>query len=473
MSGADRELALASAHELLDGFQAGRFTPVDALDAVLQQLDRFEPELNAFCLVDKAAARRQAEAAAGRWKRNAPQGLLDGVPVSVKDIIHTKGWPTLRGSRTVDPHAAWDEDGPAVARLRDHGAVLFGKTTTPEFAFKGTTDSPLTGITRNPWNTRMTPGGSSGGASAAVAAGIGPLALATDAGGSVRIPASFAGVFGFKPSGGRVAMYPPTPYATLASFGPITRTVADAALMMSVIAQPDVRDWEAETAPPPPYHQKLDDADPSRWRIGWSPTLGYVNTKPEVIAHVEKAAEAFAAMGARVERIEHVIDDPWPLLARFKRGLTAYAFRNLPPSRYSEMDPALVAEIEQSKGADLIDHLDAQMERAALARRMAAFHQSYDLLLTPTLAVPPFEVGRNAPEGYSGRSWYGFTYPFNLTRQPAASVPCGLSADGLPIGLQIVGPPRNDMLVLQAARAFERASPWPHTAPIAARNNTL
>jgi aspartyl-tRNA(Asn)/glutamyl-tRNA(Gln) amidotransferase subunit A len=355
--------------------------------------------------------------------------------------------------------------------LREQGAVLFGKTTTPEFAFKGVTDSPLTGITRNPWNTKLTPGGSSGGASAAVASGIGPLALATDAGGSVRIPASFAGVFGHKPSGGRVAMHPPTPYASLAGFGPISRTVGDAALMLSVIAQPDLRDWEADRGPPPPYHRHLEEADPRKWRIAWSPTLGFVDVHREVRRIAEEAAGAFADMGAVVEEVDHVMDDPWPVLARFKRGLTAYAFRNLPASRYPEMDPALVEEIEQARGADLNEHLDAQMQRAALARHMNAFHERYDLLITPTMAVLPFQVGRNAPDGYQGRSWYGFTFPFNLTRQPAASLPCGLSDSGLPVGLQIVGPPCQDLLVLQAARAFEKARPWPLAAPIAFKDD--
>ena len=471
MSATSDNLALLTAVELLEGYQAGRFSPVDALEAVLAQLDRLEPQLNAFCLVDRDGAMAQAQASAARWKDGQPQGLLDGVPVSVKDIILTAGWPTLRGSKTINPAQDWNEDGPAVARLREHGAVLFGKTTTPEFAFKGVTDSPLTGITRNPWNTALTPGGSSGGSSASVAAGISPLALATDAGGSVRIPAGFAGVFGHKPSGGRVAMYPPTPYGTLAGFGPITRSVRDAALMLSVIAQPDLRDWEADPSSPPRYDLQLETADPAKWRIAFSPTLGFVDVQPEIAAIVANAVDVFRRLGAKVDVVDHVFDDPWPVLASYKRGLTAYAFRNVPTSRYGEMDPALVEEIKESQGAGLEEHLNAQMERAALARQMADLHQTYDLLLTPTLATPPFEVGRNAPEGYEGRAWYGFTFPFNLTRQPAASVPCGLTSAGLPVGLQIVGPARNDLVVLQAARSFERAKPWPLTAPIATRND--
>ncbi|HSP26837.1 MAG TPA: amidase family protein, partial [Saliniramus sp.] len=352
------DLAFTPATDLLAGYREKRFTPVDALEAVVSQLERLNPILNAFCLVDYEAARSSAEQSTKRWMAGEPQGVLDGVPVSVKDIILTCGWPTLRGSRTVDPAQEWGEDGPAVARLREQGAVLFGKTTTPEFAFKGVTDSPLTGITRNPWNTDKTPGGSSGGASAAVASGIGPLALATDAGGSVRIPASFAGVFGHKPSGGRVPMYPPTPYATLAAFGPIARNVTDAALMLSVIAASDDRDWEATAVPPEPYHERLE-ADPRTWRIAWSPTLGFANVEPEVRDATARAVKAFEELGAQVELVEHVMDDPWPVMERFKRGLTAYAFRNVTSEAMAKMDPGLVAEIEASRGAELNDHFDA------------------------------------------------------------------------------------------------------------------
>lgn len=466
MSSSQLDLAFTSASDLLAGFARGDFSPVEALEAVLWQLDRLEPSLNAFCYLDRPAAIAAAERSAERWRRGQPEGLLDGVPVSVKDIILTRGWPTLRGSRTINPDQEWSEDGPAVARLREHGAVLFGKTTTPEFAFKAVTDSPLTGITRNPWDLEKTPGGSSGGASAAVAAGIGPLALATDAGGSIRVPASFAGVFGHKPSGGRVAMYPLTPYSTLAAFGPISRTVTDAALMLSVIAAPDRRDWEADTDAPVAYHSLLQ-ADPRQWRIAFSATLGYVSVDPEIRRIVEQAVKTFEDLGAHVEIVDEVMSNPRPLLERFKRGLTAYAFRNTPKEAYPKMDGALVEEIEASRGADLVEHLDAQMERAALARRMIAFHETYDLLVTPTLPVAPFAAGSNRPDGHEGRSWYGFTFPFNLTRQPAASLPCGFTKAGLPVGLQIVGPPRRDLLVLQAAHAFENARPWRQRPPIA------
>ena len=458
------DLAWMSATDLVAAYRAGTLSPVEATQAVLERAERLNPTLNAFCLIDPESALASARLSEARWAKGQPIGLVDGVPVSVKDIILTKGWPTLRGSRTVNPDQPWDEDGPAVARLREQGAVLFGKTTTPEFAAKAVTRSPLTGTTVNPWDVTRTPGGSSGGAGAAVAAGIGPMALATDAGGSIRLPASFSGVFGHKPGGGRVPMYPPTPYGSLAGFGPMTRTVADAALMMSVITGFDPREWG--TLPPDgmPYHTQLA-ADPAAWRIAWSPTLCGASVDPQVAALTERAAQAFAAMGASVETVEHVFDDPLPVLNQFQKGLTHFAFRAMGEAQFALMDPDLVATIRASRDASLDDHLEAEMARAALGRRMIAFHQTYDLLLTPTVGVPPFSADLDRPAGAIGKSWYPFTFPFNLTRQPAASVPCGFTDEGLPVGLQIVGPPHRDLLVLQAAHAFEQALPWQQHRP--------
>ncbi|MDN2567597.1 amidase [Aquibium sp. A9E412] len=457
--------ALLSATALVDAYGAGTLSPVTATEAVLARVARLEPRLNAFCLVDREAALEQAHASEARWKAGAPRGRLDGVPVSIKDIVMTRGWPTLRGSRTIDPAQPWETDGPAVARLREDGAVLFGKTTTPEFAARPVTISPLTGVTRNPWDTTKTPGGSSGGAGAAVAAGLGPLALGTDAGGSIRIPASLCGVFGHKPSGGRVPMFPPTPYATLAAFGPMSRTVADAARMLTVIARPDDRDSAALPADGRDYEAALEDGTPARWRVAFSPTLGHADVDPEVAALVEAAVDRFAACGARIARVETVFDDPVGLLARLKRGLTAYAFRNHGAEALAAMDPYLVAEIEAARGAELFAHIDAEMERAAFAAGMARFHRDHDLLITPTLTVPAFAAEDDAPQGRGRYDWLAFTYPFNLTRQPAASVPCGFTAAGLPVGLQIVGRFADDLTVLQAARVFETIAPWADMRP--------
>ena len=267
---------------------------------MLARIEQLNPKLNAFRLVSETAL-EDAKASEARWTAGQPRGLLDGVPVSIKDIILTKGWPTLRGSKTIDPKGPWNDDAPATARLREHGAVLLGKTTTPEFGWKGVTDSPLTGITRNPWNTAKTPGGSSGGAAAAVAAGMGPLAVGTDGGGSIRIPCSFTGLFGIKPSFGRVPAWPLSPFGTVAHVGPMTRSVADAALMLNVIAQPDARDWHALPYDPRDWRMGLDGGV-ADLRIAYSPDLGYAKVDPEVAALVKKAVCAYSKISARRSR---------------------------------------------------------------------------------------------------------------------------------------------------------------------------
>lgn len=452
------------AAEMVARFADRSLSPVEVARAALDRAAAIQPVLNAFCLIDGDAALVDARASEARWADNAPLGPLDGVPTTIKDLVLTRGWPTLRGSRTISPDQPWDEDGPATARLREAGAVLLGKTTTPEFAFKPVTDSPLTGITRNPWDPSLTPGGSSGGAGAAVATGAGTLALGTDAGGSIRIPSSFCGVFGLKPSGGRVAMYPPTPLASLVGFGPMTRCVDDAARMMCAIARPDPRDPATLPFQDIAWHDRLD-ADPKCWKIAFSPTLGYARVDAEVAEIVARAVRAFADMGAHVELVEQVIDSPEALMERLLRGFSDYAFRNFTDRDFAVMDPTVAAEIRARRGAGLHDHFDAEMERAALLRRMAAFHADYDFLLTPTLCIPPFAAGIDRPDGETRYSWTGMCIPFNLTRQPAASVPCGFTAAGLPVGMQIVGAPGADLAVLQAARAFEIARPWGECRP--------
>lgn len=461
------EIEWLSASELLTAYRRKELSPVEVTETTLRRAEKSNPALNAFCLLDPEVALEAARQSEMRWTENRSLGLLDGVPVSIKDIILTRGWPTLRGSRAVNPNQPWNEDGPAVARLREHGAVLFGKTTTSEFAAKAVTNTALCGVTRNPWNLDCTPGGSSGGAAASVAAGISAIALGTDAGGSIRMPASFCGIFGFKPGGGRVPMYPPTPYATLAGFGPMTRTVLDAALMLTVISGPDHRDWEALPHDPVRYHESLK-SDPKTWRIAWSPTLYGARVDPEVAARTAEGVKIFERLGARVEMVEKVFDDPRELLFKLMKGLTQYAFRSFTPAQLAVMDPDLVARIEESRSATVEDHLDAEMQRAQFARQMNEFHARYDLLLTPVLAVPAFAADRDEPEGYGQRDWYPFTFPFNLTRQPAASVPSGFTAAGLPVGLHIVGPRHRDLLVLQAAYAYEQAAPWQsHRPPFA------
>src|SRR5688500_18920330 len=305
------DLCALIATELVDTSRKKTLCPVDVTRAVLARIEKLNPVLNAFCLVSENAL-EEAKASEARWTAGQPRGLLDGVPVSIKDIILTKGWPTLRGSKTVDPKGPWNDDAPATARLREHGGVLLGKTTTPEFGWKGVTDSPLTGITRNPWNTAKTPGGSSGGAAAAVASGMGPLAVGTDGGGSIRIPCSFTGLFGIKPSFGRVPAWPLSPFGTVAHVGPMTREVTDAALMLTVLSLPDARDWHALPYEARDYRAGID-AGVQDLRIAYSSNLGYAEVDAEVSDMVKKAVSVFEDLGAKVEQKNPGFADPAPV----------------------------------------------------------------------------------------------------------------------------------------------------------------
>jgi aspartyl-tRNA(Asn)/glutamyl-tRNA(Gln) amidotransferase subunit A len=461
-SSTHRTAADLTATEMLAAFGSGELSPVEATEDTLRRIDEADGPINAFCLVDSDHALTRARASEQRWQRGEPTGKLDGVPVSIKDIFLTREWPTLRGSRTVDPHQKWTVDAPSVARLREHNAVFVGKTTTPELAWKGVTDNPLTGITRNPWDTSRTPGGSSGGAAAAVALGMAPLAIGTDGGGSVRIPASFCGIFTLKPTYGRIPHFPASPFGTLAHAGPMTTTVTESALMLDVMSEPDSRDWSALAPPAASFVDGLDSGVRGL-RIAFSPDLGFATVDTEVAAAVANAVEVFEQLGASVERADPGFPDPVEDFHVLWFSGAAKSIEHLGAEQRGLLDPGLREICEQGLTYTAQDYLEATNTRMALGQRMGAFHDTYDLLLTPTVAVPPFTAGLEVPEGSTATRWTGwtpFTYPFNMTQQPAASVPCGVTSDGLPIGLQIVGPRHADARILRAARAFEQARPW-------------
>jgi aspartyl-tRNA(Asn)/glutamyl-tRNA(Gln) amidotransferase subunit A len=457
------DLALLPAADLLAGYRDRRFSPVEVIEAVLARIARLDPPLNAFCLVDGEGARAAARESEARWRRGEPSGLLDGVPTTVKDLVLTRGWPTLRGSRAISPDQPWTEDAPAVARLREAGAILIGKTTTPEFGWKGVTDGPLTGVTRNPWNPDRTPGGSSGGAAVAAAAGMGALHIGTDGGGSIRIPASFTGIFGLKPTFGRVPAYPASPFGTLAHLGPMTRTVTDGALMLTVLARPDARDWYALPPAGIDYRDGIE-AGVRGLRIAFAPTIAGAPVEPAVAAAVAAAARRFAELGATVEEVDTGLPPSGETFSRHWFPGAAAVLQAYQPAQRAQMDPGLVEVAAQGAAIGLLDYLQAVKQREALGQAMNRFHLDWDLLLLPTMPIVAFTAGHEVPVAGGGKRWTDwtpFTYPFNLTRQPAATVPCGLALDGLPIGLQIVGRLYEEALVLRAARAYERAAPFP------------
>ena len=461
------DLNWKSAAGLVKGYARKKFSPVEAAQACIAQIERHDKPINAMCGFHAGEALVQAKASAKRWMKGKPLGPLDGVPVLVKDILLVKGWPTLRGSKTVDPKQPWDHDAPSVARLRESGAVFIGQTTTPEFGWKGVTDSPLTGITRNPWDLSKTPGGSSGGSSAAVAAGFAPLALGTDGGGSIRIPAAFTGIFGHKPSFGRVPAWPLSPFGTVAHVGPMTREVADAALMMNVIARPDARDWHSLPFDGKDYTAKLTKGIRGL-RIAYSPRLGQAEVDPEIARLVKKAVKLLGSLGAHVEEVDPGFDDPAACFRVLWWSGARALLGQMPKDRRKLLDPGLADVVEQSMSIGLDDYLDAVKQRGALGAHMRTFMERYDLLLTPALPIPAFGAGKLSPvDDGKGKwvDWTPFSYPFNLTQQPAASVPCGFTESGLPAGLQIAGRMFDDATVLRACHAYEQAAGWTGRRP--------
>jgi aspartyl-tRNA(Asn)/glutamyl-tRNA(Gln) amidotransferase subunit A len=457
------EIADLTAADLLRLYRRRELSPVEVTRDALARIERFNPVINAFLLVDAEGALAAAARSEARWAKAEPQGLVDGVPATVKDNVWLKGWPCRRGSAVTDDKPV-GADAPSAARLRENGAIILGKTTLPEFGWIGVCHSPLTGITRNPWDLDRTPGGSSGGAAAAALLNLGWLHLGTDGAGSIRIPAAFTGVFGIKPHYGRVPAYPASPFSVLAHQGPLTRTVSDAALMLSVISGPDERDMTAWNTPAPDFRIGLEDGVRGL-RIAWSPRLGYVDRiDPEVEAAAAAAAQVFADLGAQVEAVDPDLPDSGETIRTIWGATSATIVDAIPERDRGRMDPGFVRLAADGRRYGLADYLAAYTRRAEFANAMARFHERYDLLLTPQMAVPAFAVGLEAPAdgSYGGAwiEWSPFTYPFNLTQQPAASVPCGFTSDGLPLALQIVGPARNDALVLRAARAFEGARPF-------------
>ncbi len=461
------EICLMSALDLLAAYEAGDLSPVEVTAAVLKRIHDLNDTYNAFCLIDDEGAMAAARASEIRWLEGAPEGRLDGVPVSVKDLVLAEGWPTLRGSKTTVRDQPWDEDAPAVARLRAHGAVLLGKTTTPEFGWKGVTDSPLTGVTKNPWNTAHTSGGSSGGGAVAALCGMGPLHIGTDGGGSVRIPCAFSGIFGIKANFGRVPVYPASPFASLSHLGPMTRSVADAALMLSVMAEPDTRDANALAYEARDFGAVLE-AGIGGLRAAFSPDLGYVNVDPEAAQLVSEAVKSFASLGVEVEQADPGFDNPQGIFRAHWYAGAAHILRAMTDEKRQLVDPGLRTVAEMGEEITMEDYLNAVLARGRLTAGMREFHQSYDLLLTPTMPLPAFPLGSNSPIGSDGATWDDwspFTYPFNLTGQPAATVPCGFTSGGLPVGLQIVGRNYDEVNVLRAAYAFEAAHPGHRKTP--------
>ena len=463
------DLCWLPATELARLIRLKQVSPVEVTEAVLLRIERLNPLLNAFCTPTHEVARRAAKEAEIAVMKGEPLGPLHAVPVSIKDLIFTRGVTTTGGSRIYADFIP-EDDAVAGERLKAAGAVLLGKTNTPEFGHKAVTDNPLFGVTRNPWRLDRTPGGSSGGAGAAVAAGLGPLALGTDGGGSIRIPAAFSGIYGLKPSFGRVPQHPGFPgWPTLTHTGPMTRTVRDAALMLDVIAGPDDRDRYSLPAEPGSYLAACEDPVKGL-SVAWSPDLGYAAVEPEVARITEEAAAVFESLGCHVEVVNPGWENPEEIFGALIAAETFAGLAEKLDAWHDRMDPTLVRFLERGRTVTTVDYIQAGHRRTAYWQQVKAFLARFDLLLTPTLPVPPFAIGIVWPREIAGHrvsplGWMAFTYPFNLTGQPAASVPAGFTGDGLPVGLQIIGRRFADKMVLAASAAFEAARPWASRRP--------
>ncbi|MCD2098009.1 amidase [Rhodococcus rhodochrous] len=448
-----------TAVELVSAFSSGELSPVEVTRAVLDRIAAHDREINSFCLVDEEKALDQARRSEERWRTGYSKGLLDGVPISIKDIFLTDGWPTLRGSQAIDENQDWNVDSPVAARLREDGMVLLGKTTTPEIAWKAVTDSALYGVTTNPADTTKTAGGSSGGSAAAVAAGFGPCSVGTDGGGSIRIPASFCGVVGFKPTHGRIPIFPASPFGPLAHAGPITRTVEDAALLTDILALPDPRDPTALAPPLTTFRGGLN-REVVGMDVAYSKTLGYVDVDPEVGEIVDRAVRVLDEAGLRVTAADPGFTDPLEAFENLWAAGAATMLKTFPEGTRDKVDPGLGRVWSHGEQLGAVDYLEARAVAAAVGITMGSFHQKYNVLITPTMPIPAFEAGHDVPPGSSLTSWpqwTPFTYPFNLTQQPAISIPVGTTSAGLPVGLQIVGPRHSDDLLLAVARFAEYA----------------
>jgi aspartyl-tRNA(Asn)/glutamyl-tRNA(Gln) amidotransferase subunit A len=452
-------LCRLSAGELAAAYKAHKLSPVEVTKAALARAEAVNTKCNAFTLIDHETALTAARESETRWQRNEPMSLIDGIPTTLKDIVWAAGWSVRYGSLTTDT-LPYKEDAPAVDLLRRAGAVFIGQTTTPEFGWKAVTDSSLCGITRNPWNPEMTPGGSSGGAAVAAATGAGVLHLGSDGGGSIRVPSSFTGIVGVKPTFGRVPAFPPSAFGTVSHIGPMTRTVDDAEIMLAAMSGRDLRDWAQGAGILEPLDRRRGVLAGARIGYWSKPACGSVDK--EVAERVGAAVRLLEAFGARVEAIDLPGTDLLDIFYKHWFAGAVVRLSAVPPERHKDIDPGFLAVAAAGASYDAKSLMSAQVRRAEFGAAMDRLLADYDFVVSPGTAIPAFTAGLEVPAG-SGLTrwieWAGFNFPINLSQQPACIVPCGLTSSGLPIGLQIIGARGADARVLAAAGDFQEAHP--------------
>ncbi len=452
----DTDLGTCTAAELSRLYERKEASPLEATRAALDRIERMNDAVNAYVHVDREGAEAAARASAQRWGKGQQLGPLDGVPVSMKDLTEVAGMPAREGS-LLTSDAPCETDAPPAARMREAGAVILGKTNTPEFGWKGVTDNRVFGPTRNPWDTSLTPGGSSGGAAAAAALNMGALHQGGDSGGSIRIPASFTGTFGFKPTFGWTPQWPPAKAPTLSHIGPITRTVEDAVMMLNLIGRYDQRDPYAVRGQPEDWGRDVGEGLQGL-RIAFAATLGDVEVDPEVAQRVREAAEKLEALGAEVvEAQPPEFDCPIDTFEKIWWTASRDLYQSLGEADREKLDHGLVDNAFGAAEWTAVDLFRAESHRAELTHRLEAFNRDYHLLMCPTVPIQPFAVGHDVPPGSNmtdWTEWSPFTYPFNLSQQPSASVPCGFTSRGLPVGFQLSGGKYDDLRVLRASAAY-------------------
>ncbi len=465
-----------SALDLLKLYKSKKTSPVEVVKSIIVRIKSINHKVNAFTEFNEAKILKQAKLSSERWAKNKIKGRLDGVPVSIKDLILTKDYSTYRGSLIKSLPNYSKKDAPVVRRIKESGGIILGKTSTPEFGHKGTTQSKKYGKTANPWDLQTNAGGSSGGACAAVSAGMGPLAVGTDGGGSVRIPASFCGLFGHKPTFGKIPAYPISPFGTVANIGPISRSVRDSAILMNVIAKPDTDDWHSLPLENKDY-EKNNIVDVKSIKIGYLKTWGmdkyFENFKVEEEVQ-NKVNQAVSYLKKDGLKINHIKTLNWPnnpaniFKTMWHLGAANLA-RKIDKKEFSKIDKNFIKFINLGKKCDVFDLMDAEAKRAENGTYISSLFKKYDVLIGPTLPVVPFDINRNIPKDWNQRDlfcWTPFTYPFNLTKNPAATINCNFSEGHLPIGLQIVAPMYKDFICFKVSMYFEKVfsltNQWPH-----------
>lgn len=460
-----------SACDMKDAILSQELTSQEITETLIERIEKINPLINAYCTPTFEIARETAKKADQAVKKSEKLGMLHGIPTSIKDLFLTKGIRTTLGSLLYENNIP-EDDEVVVKRLKEAGIVILGKTNTPEFGYAGVTHNLIFGKTRNPWNTERIPGGSSGGGAAAVASGLGPLALGNDGGGSVRIPAACCGVFGHKPSLGRVPVFPRIELhaESYVHIGPIVRYVKDAALMLDAIKGPHDGDRYSLPDDKTSYLENISNK-PDKLKIGYSIDLGYAKIiDPDIEKNVINSAKKFEELGWSVENVKLKIKKPNSAFYTFYTADYAYDLKSKLKDWRDKIDPELIKMVDAGFGYTGFDIMRAMSQRTKLYETFYEFFKNYDILITPTIAIPPFELGIMFPPQINGKNvsptaWMPFTFPFNFTGHPAASIPCGWTNDGLPIGMQIIGNRFKDLLILQVSKAFEEIAPWQEKRP--------